>query len=342
MQRDLIRFHNVGDSRPVEGRDGRLLQRVPEPVRRKLNDGAQSRMRHPAGVELRFVPDGAATVTLSTMPGGSAEAGTVRVFWGPVQGSTEVVVGTEPTPIEVSIPEKLTDLEPTAREDLAFDPRVCRIRLPGEHRGGPMVYHGVDGDVRPPREDELPDRRYLAYGTSITEGEAPLAEHLTYADQAARRLDADLINLGSCGTAYCDVAMADYIANRGDWDVATLSISVNMVGTFDPAEFRGRAARMIDRVASVHPEKPVVPITIFTNARDVCRSAEEGDECERFREELRAVVAETPHDNVHLLEGPELLPTIEGLTPDLVHPGDNAMITMGEALAAELEALLED
>ncbi|WP_408960260.1 SGNH/GDSL hydrolase family protein [Natrinema sp. 74] len=342
MYDDGVQFHNVGDVRSIEGRDGELLQRVPEAVRTELNDGAQSRMRHPAGVELRFVPDGSATVTLSTVPGGSAGENTVRVFWGPIQGSTEVVVGSEPTAIEVSLPETLADLEPSAVEDLAFDPRVCRLRPSGEHRGGPIAYHGLEGDVRPPREDELPDRRYLAYGTSITEGEMALGEHLTYVSQTARRLDADPINLGSCGTAYCDAAMADHIAERDDWDIATLAISVNMVGSFSPEEFRDRAERLIDRVASAHPENPVVAVTIFRNSRDVCRRADPEGLCEQFRAELREVVAETPHENVSLLEGPDLLPTIDGLTADLVHPGDNAMITMGETLATELESLLAD
>lgn len=342
MHHDGIQFHNVGEILPAEDRDGQLLQRVPEAVRTELNEGAQSRMRHPAGVELRFVTDGPVSVTLSTVPGGSAEEGTVRVFWGPIQGSTEVVVGNEPTTLEVELPAKLAALGPAAREDLAFDPRVCRIQLPGEHRGGPMVYHGLEGDVRPPRDDELPNRRYLAYGTSITEGEAPLAEHLTYVSQTARRLEADLLNLGSCGTAYCDAAIADHIDDRDDWDIATLSISVNMVGTFSPETFRDRAARLIDRVAGENPDKPVVAITIFRNARDVCEGEDPEELCERFREELREVVAETPHENVSILEGPELLPTIEGLTPDLVHPGDNAMITMGENLAAELETVLEE
>ncbi|ADB62756.1 hypothetical protein Htur_3898 (plasmid) [Haloterrigena turkmenica DSM 5511] len=341
MRHDGIQFHNVGDVRSLEGRDGKLLQRVPEAVRTELNDGAQSRMRRPAGVELRFVPDGSATVTLSMIPDENAEESTVRVFWGPIQGST-AVVDSEPTEIEISMPEKLADLEPSAVEDLAFDPRVCRIQLSGEHRSGPIAYHGLEGDVRSPREDELPDRRYLAYGTSITEGAAPLAEHLTYVSQTARRLDADPINLGSCGTAYCDAAMADHIAERDDWDIATLAISVNMVGTFDPAEFHARAERMVDRVASANPEKPVVAITVFPHSRDVCRSNGETERCERFREELREVVAETPHENVSLLEGADLLPTIGGLTTDLVHPGDDAMITIGESLAAELEPLLED
>jgi len=212
MRRDGIEFHNVAQFIDVDDADGRLLQRVPERVRTDLNEGAQSRMRHPAGVELRFVPDGPVEVTLSVLPGGSADRETVRVFWGPLQAREEFVVGPEPRTIELSIPETVSRIDPSATADLAYDPRVCRIRLPGEHRGGYTLYHGVAGECRPPADGELPDRRYLAYGTSITEGEAPLGEHLTYVSQTARRLGADPINLGSCGTAYCDPAMADYVA----------------------------------------------------------------------------------------------------------------------------------
>ncbi|MFC4987813.1 SGNH/GDSL hydrolase family protein [Saliphagus infecundisoli] len=334
MHHDGLEFHNVGELRGTEG--GRLLQRVPEAVRSELNEGAARRMRHPAGVEIRFVPDGPVELTLSTVPGDRPE-GRVEVFWGPIQGEGHVVG--DRTTLELSPPEELADLRPEAVADLAFDPRVCRVRLPGEHRGGFVRYHGVSGDVRPPRPEELPDRRYLAYGTSITEGEAPSAEHLTYASQTARRLGADLVNLGSCGTAYCDRAMADHIASES-FDVATLSLSVNMVGTFSPAEFRERAARMIDTVAGAHPDDPVAAITLFPHTRDVLAGNEERELAEEFREILQEIVAGTPHDNVVLLEGPELLPDVGGLTTDLVHPGDDAMIRIGENLAGELEALL--
>lgn len=339
MQRDDIEFHNVAELRAIDGRDGHLLQRVPEAVRAELNDGAQDRMCHPAGVELRFVPDGPVELTLSTRPQRGVETGTARVFWGPIQGYETFDIGPEPTTFEVTPPERLERLRPEAVADLSFDPRVCRVRLPGEHRGGHVFYHGVEGDHRPPRDGEVPDQRYLAYGTSITEGEAPVAEHLTYVNQTARRLDDDPINLGSCGTAYCDAAMADYIAGRDDWDVATLALSVNMVGTFSVEEFTDRATYMVNTVAAAHPDDPVVPITIYRNARDVCEGADDDDRCERFREALRDVAAESPHDNVHLLEGKEILPDVAGLTTDLVHPGDDAMIRMGENLAAELDEL---
>lgn len=342
MNVDDIQFHNVGELHPPDTDGGRLIQRVPESVRTDLNEGAQSRMRHPAGVELRFVPDGPVELTLSIEPGGSSDYGTVRVFWGPIQGYDEFEIGPEPSSIEVEIPEKLTRLKDSTTEDLAFDPRVCRVRLPGEHRGGYMRYHGAEGKRRPPTESERPSRRYLAYGTSITEGEHPLGEHLTYVDQTARRLGADLINLGSCGTAYCDEAIADHIATRDDWDVATLAVSSNMVGTFSADTFRERTEYLIDTISTAHPDKPIVCITLFRSARDVVRGHAEAEACERFRAELREAVAESTHENVHLVEGPELLPSIDGLTADLIHPGDGAMTTIAENLAPELRPLFQN
>ncbi|ESP87016.1 SGNH/GDSL hydrolase family protein [Candidatus Halobonum tyrrellensis] len=341
VRRDGIEFHNAAELRAVDGHEGRRLQRVPESVRTDLNEGGQDRMCHPAGVELRFVPDGPVELSLSTRACNGAESGTARVFWGPIESYRTFEVGPDPEPVTLEFPEQLGDLRPEETEGLAFDPRVCRVRLPGEHRGGHVYYHGVSGDLRPPRAEELPDRTYLAYGTSITEGEAATAEHLTYVSQTARRLDADLVNLGSCGTAYCDEAMADHVAARDDWDVATLAVSVNMVGTFDVETFRERAAYLVETVADAHPDDPVVPITIYRSSDDVRAEGGDPDRCERYRRALREVVAEADRDNVHLLEGQEVLPDIAGLTTDLVHPGDDAMTRMAENVAAELDPLVD-
>jgi len=55
---------------------------------------------------------------------------------------------------------------------------------------------------------------------------------------------------------------------------------------------------------------------------------------------LRDVVAASPHANVYLIEGPDILPGMAGLTTDLIHPGDEGMIRMGERLAERLRPLL--
>jgi lysophospholipase L1-like esterase len=65
----------------------------------------------------------------------------------------------------------------------------------------------------------VPDVRYLAYGTSITEGAKATATHLNYVSRVAQRRGYDALNLGCSGSAYCEGVLAEYIARRNDWDV---------------------------------------------------------------------------------------------------------------------------
>ncbi|WP_049916091.1 SGNH/GDSL hydrolase family protein [Halococcus morrhuae] len=339
---DRIQFHNVEEARTTDKRDGYRLQRVPETIRTRLNEGCAERMCHPAGVEVRFVPNEPVELTLSVEPCHGVDSSTARIFWGSIQSRETHEIGTEPTAIKLTMPEQIADLRSEVSGEHRFAPRLCRVCLPGEHRGGHMYFHNIEGDFDAPIPDDLPDRRYLAYGTSITEGECASVEHLTYVNQTATRLDADCINLGSCGTAYCDVAMADHIAERDDWDVVTLALSSNMIETFSVYEFRERVANMIGTIASANPDKPVACITIYTNARDVRESTGTDERNESFRQALREVVTECAYDNVHLIRGPDVLATIDGLSADLIHPADNAMIAMGERLAPRLDALLKN
>ena len=61
---------------------------------------------------------------------------------------------------------------------------------------------------------------------------------------------------------------------------------------------------------------------------------------EEYRQKLREAVQACPHPNVHLLEGPDILTDIGGLSADLIHPADNGMIQMGENLARKLQELI--
>ena len=51
-------------------------------------------------------------------------------------------------------------------------------------------------------------------------------------------------------------------------------------------------------------------------------------------------MAATGHPNAHLVEGPELLTDISGLSADLIHPADYGMLEMGQRLADRLSAVL--
>ena len=336
---EQVEFHNVAELREGDGQDGRRLQRVPEPVRVCLNERAQQRMLSPAGSEIRFASEGERVAVTLSCPAGSAE---VIPFWGPFQGRQRFAVGREPQTLELVYPERLAVLGEEVVKGLHFSTRVWRLML----RGDGLFYHGIEGEgLRPPQPDEIPARRYLSYGTSITHGAAATGMHLAYVSQTAWRLRADLINLGVGGSAYCEHELADYIAGREDWDFATLALSVNMIGGgFSVAEFSERTSYMVNKVAGANTARPVACITIYPHSRDFAvggTAPNTRETSEAFRQALRDAVQACPHPNVHLIEGPEILADIGGLSVDLVHPADNGMIQMGERLAGRLEEILE-
>ena len=331
-----VSLHNVAETVPAEwAEDGDRLCRVPASVGKQLNDMARDRVRHATGGELRFVPgndDAEVEVTLS-----AAEPTQVRVFWGAFQPWQPTEIGPEPRTLTLSVPERLQEL-PVSGATGRFDPRVCRILF---ERVPAVAVHDVSGDCRPPDAAELPEKRYLAYGTSITEGAAASVPHTDYVTHVARNRGYDALNFGSSGSAYCEAAMAEYIANREDWDLATLALSVNMANTgdFAPETFHERAETFVDTIAAAHPEKPVVCVTLFPYFDDLVDSGD-AEHARAYRDALRTIVEESPHDNVTLVEGPDLL-EVSGLGADLLHPGDHGMKMIGDALAERLEAIPE-
>ncbi|OVE83095.1 SGNH/GDSL hydrolase family protein [Natronolimnobius baerhuensis] len=330
-----VSLHNVAETVPAEwDADGERLLRVPESVGAKLNDGARDRLRHATNGEIRFVPetdDSEIEITLS-----ASERTEIRVFWGEFQPWQALEIESTPTTLTLDVPDRLRDLGddvPTGR----FDPRVCRIRF---ERFTPVAIHDVAGDCRPPASEELPAARYLAYGTSITEGAKASATHLSYVSRVARHCGYDALNLGCSGSAYCEPELADYIAGREDWDVATLALSVNMANAeFTPAEFRERADYFANTIAAAHQEKPIVCVTLFPYFADLTANGDAAH-ADAFRGALRDVVDATPHENVSLVDGSDLL-TATDLTWDVLHPSDRGMDTLAEALSSHLETVTE-
>jgi len=209
----------------------------------------------------------------------------------------------------------------------------------GGRRRDAVLLHDIRGaGVRPPLADEVPSLRYLAYGTSITQGFDCQGPHLGYVGQTAWRLGADLINLGVGGACHCEPAFAEHIAGRTDWHIATLELSVNMRG-FALDEFRRRVGYMVNTVAGADRSRPVACMTLFPFFADFgleAANGKPGGTPEQYRQALRDVVADSPHANVHLIEGPHLLKNIGGLTADLIHPSDHGMIEIGRRLADRL------
>jgi len=337
MIHDQVELHNIAELVRVPGQAGLRCQRVPESVRQHLNPTAQERMLQPANCEIRFVSEGDGVRATLSCPQGTAE---VIPFFGGFQDRERYSIGPEPRTVELVYPDRLRRLRPEVTAGMPFHPRVWRLTV----RGDGLQWHGIEGQgLRPPRPEELPALRYLAYGTSITHGGAASAAHLTYVAQAARSLGADLTNLGAGGSAYCEPELAEYMAGRDDWDIASLCLSVNMIGAgFSPEEFGERAGHMLRTMADADPERPILCCSILPYFADVCADVE-GPHGQglapAFRRVLEEVALGCGRLNVHFVPGTELLTDVSGHTADVLHPGDYGMMEIGQRLAAHLQGL---
>jgi lysophospholipase L1-like esterase len=331
-----VELHNVAELRP-DG-DGVALQRVPESVRKCLNPHAQERMLDSTCMEIRFVIEEQPAAVRLRSPSNAAQA---HVFFGEFQTGQTLALGAAPAGMAIHAPgEWFLRIERAKMGRTAFAHRVCRVCL----SGGQVCFEGVEGKVRPPAPGEVPSLRYLAYGTSITQGAGSTLRHLCYAAQAARRLGADLINLGVGSSAFCEPELADYVAAREDWDLATLEPTANMQH-FALEEYEARLDYWVRVLLAGPRPRPVVCITLLPQAADL------GPEHlgrrhkatpEQYRDAMRRIAAARAHPLLHLVEGPDLLPDIGGLGPDLLHPKDNGHIVIGENLAKALQEIREN
>ncbi len=342
--------HNVAELEPAST-GGLYLRRFPGAVRRALSPLGRMVAEESAGVEIRFVTEGDAfRLSLGAEPFclDQFEFNTldVFIFRGDFFHSRRKVETGRINPILVTdigggIRQRMNGLGAEALKRCRFSPEVWRIFL-GRFPATLIELSTFGAPCRAPLPTEVPAKRWLAYGSSITNGGSASAHPLAYIYQAAHRLGVDVYNQGLSGSCHCEPEVADYFASRQDWDLITLELGVNMRQGFTPEEFEKRASHLVHTVAQAHPERPIALLSIYPNADlpPAC-DADAPLACKQlaFNEALRRIAA-TAGNNVHLIDGSSILQTFHGLSTDLIHPGDYGHIEMGQRLAESLKALL--
>ncbi len=335
---DPVSFHNTAELVPTVGVQGHRLQRFPSAVCDAvgLNEGARLwQARKSPGCEIRFVTDAPRVAIYLSSPGNQ---GVVRICrsdypWrGLLQLAPDIVQRFE---LENTGFGNTTS---AAFAGSRFAPNLWRVVC----GGGPVAYHGIETfgyPVRPPEPGEVPARRWLAYGSSITMAEN-IFDH--YVETAANLLGVDSLNLGLAGACLLDACIADDIARRNDWDFCTMELGVNARGRMSDAEFEARARYLITRVTQAHPTKPVVLLTTFRNRKDYATDPEDDytRQNEGFRVILRQLHEELGRPNLHGIEGTDLFVDHIGFQSDLLHPGALAFVRAGIRLAERLQSIL--
>ncbi|MCW4030979.1 MAG: GDSL-type esterase/lipase family protein [Candidatus Bathyarchaeota archaeon] len=322
-----VDLHNVEELITAQEGDGLFLSRIPNNLRLTLNKNAQIKALFSAGCELRFnIKSDEVKIVLSCDEPAIAEVfqGDFLVSWHPIN--------TKPTEISLSLPQNVGFLEKVAREKkLSFDAHLTRVILPYRST---VKLRGLEGETSLPRIEQTPNLKYLAYGSSITQGTNTIRPTGSYTMRTAHNLKVDLFNLGFGGGAHCESQIADYIADREEWNFATLEIGINMIGSFTTKEFQNRIEYFMEKVAKAHPEKWVFVMDLLTFYADYDSLVKKQKE---FRKAVENAVKTIDITNLVYINGRKLLTRPSGLTFDLVHPSPAGM----EEIAYKLSNIIK-
>lgn len=331
-------LYNVRGLVSLGDQPGYQISRIPENLRAQMNEGAQRTAFNTCGVEIRFNLIGeTANITLQRCPAGDVPvdpAGVAEIWHGPFEGDWTIcprTIGPQPTVITLKRPANLERLRAIARQQsLDFDPALFRIILPYDW---PTYLIDIQGDIAPPRPDQVPIRKILSYGSSITHGGGAVRPAESYAMLTAARLGCDLINLGFAGSAQIEPEMADFIASEVDWDLATLEMGINVIGIWSIEQFRERVQTFLHKVACPHPDRWIFCIDLFTFEGDLT-----GDpKATAFREVVAQTVKGENLPRLVHLDGRSLLKSLAGLTADLVHPSSAGMLEISTWLVEAIQ-----
>lgn len=328
---DDLEFHNVAELAASPGLPGLRLHRLPAALRQASAGGAPTIASGPTSAEIRCVADGPASITVHA----ATHPEHVLVLQGewvlreePIGRGETRTIALEPASAAVTA---------MAASRRAFAPEVWRLQFGGV---GAVHYLARTGVVRPPAADEKPRLTWLAHGSAITRGLAARNLANPWVVHAARLLAVDLVNLGMDDGCALGPAMAEHIAGRKDWQLATIEPGLDLLEPpLDDAGFAARARSFIGRIASSLPRRPVGVITPFPTAWEAS-PPEGGRHPEVLRRILRAVLIDLDLPNLRLYEGPELLTDLTGLSTDGHHPSDYGHIDIGDALARRLRLIL--
>lgn len=332
-----VELYNVEAMAPCGDQVGFKLSRIPEEVRSRMNERAQSTAFFTCGCEIRFnmVSDSVKLVLKRDQLPQTTAMGVAEVYYGPFQGPYWICpsfVGAEPSEIVIDRPKNMDALKRAAEANgLPYDPELIRVILPYDLS---HILLDMEGETAPPRPGQTPAVKYLSYGSSITHGGSAVRPTGSYTMRTARQLGVDLINLGFAGSAQLDEAAADYIAARKDWSFATIELGINVIDQWEPEFFRKKVDYFVSRIAEANPDKWIFIIDMFMNEKDFAHNPK----ALAYRDIVRRKVESLHLPKLAHLPGTELLTQCTGLSADLLHPSEQGFEEIAGSLTRIMRA----
>jgi hypothetical protein len=183
-----------------------------------------------------------------------------------------------------------------------------------------------------------PKPRLVTFGDSITHGFTATVVSRSYAYLLAERKKWQLVNMGIAGSSVSAKEGKLIASLKGDV-VCMLSGVNSWQGGASLASYKENVEGFIKNLRAVQPFVPLVIITPLW-VPPSWKPVKAAIDLEKYRQALREVVRTMNDENIHLVEGPDLIDHDEKYFDKVaVHPNDDGFAMMAERLANSLKDL---
>ena len=222
-----------------------------------------------------------------------------------------------------------------------YSHNVYRIVIPNAY----MTFYemrALNGTyMRAPVAEELPKKKMLMYGSSISHGCWSENYTLGYVGVAAEKLGLDLLNKGMSGSSRFEKETADYLAGE-DFDIALMELATNMTNPSDYTvdEVLAAVEYTVRTVCEKNPDKPIVCMSPFIHMWG--KEAENDRENHKLlvKEKLDSMIASLPYKNLRYFDSELVFSKAFYCCHDFCHPSDFGHIDMGYNLVNLLKDLI--
>lgn len=326
-----IEVHNVAEL--VDGHNGGASWlRFPKSVAEKFEGGkdAYNVARYGTGVELRFVINSGENATIRMRKFEDDDVNNAfQVFRGSIQGGwndsvVDNCVGKEPKDFVIKRSVNLDALRKMRPND-GFSPEVVRFIFDR----GRYELLDVIGDVRPPEKSEVPEKKILFYGSSITHGSNALDMSHSFASIIGSRLNYDVYNLGMAGHCRIEHETIDYVSSL-EWNIAVIELGINVLD-WEMEKVAERVDYVLENIAKKHSDKPIFMISPFYCDNDFLKG---GVRSKPWRSTMEQRIRKANLPNVTYINGLDILDGPKYLCSDVLHPNIEGVQKIADDLFA--------
>lgn len=309
-----INLWNVSEVEYDKETNAYRLFRLKKDCEKDMLEQGRNMNHSSVGVELRFkMVDDEVKIVLKTKGNEAAQA---YLYFGSVQGEwnqSSFTITNEDSVITIKKIHSSGIEVINGLKKSIYPSDLVRILFDGKE----VQIADVIGKVEPAL-DLLPNKTYLAYGSSITANSITFIPMISYPSLLANNYQSDLINLGSPGSCRMEKEVADVLAKDIKFDFATIELGINIIDDMEEKEFYKRAYYLVNQVSLYHPDSKIFVIDIYTYFNEVC--GVDDLKLQRYRNIVKKICKEIKRDNIIYLSAKQIFKTRKNLSADLVHP----------------------